>query len=120
MRLLKDKWTSIEGVAGPEAFVGKEKEDALKAAHASACPAGRGGCPVAPIGGNKQFVNKGGEGDLMMLYTDMALVWDPVWRQHIEVYAKDVQKLRTDFGAVFKKLTEFNCPACAGTTAGRL
>ncbi|CAD7952737.1 unnamed protein product [Amoebophrya sp. A25] len=89
VRLSKDKsWTPVEGAAN----VKQSK------------------CPIAPILGNKQYVNKGGEGDLMMLYTDMALIWDLTFKSFIEQYAKDGGKLKDDFGAVFKKLTELNFP----------
>ncbi len=51
-------------------------------------------------------MNKEGEGDLMMLVTDMALTWHPEWKKILEVYDKDADKLKADFGHAFKKLTE--------------
>ena len=45
----------------------------------------------------------------MMLLSDMVLVWDADFRQHLEVYAEDEETLSKDFGEAFKKLTELGC-----------
>jgi len=42
----------------------------------------------------------------MMLVSDMILVWDEAFKQHLEVYAEDEDALRKDFGDAFKRLTE--------------
>ncbi|OEU23718.1 putative cytochrome c peroxidase [Fragilariopsis cylindrus CCMP1102] len=60
------------------------------------------------------FVNKvhgriDDEPNQMMLLSDMILVWDPEFRPYLEVYADDEAKLKDDFGAAFKKLTELGC-----------
>jgi catalase (peroxidase I) len=62
---------------------------------------------VCPVLGNKQFVDK--KNMKMMLMSDMALVWDPVFKEYIDMYADDDDLLKKDFGRVFKKLTEFGC-----------
>ena len=49
------------------------------------------------------------KGDVMMLFTDMALTWDPEFRKWVELYARDFKALRADFGAAFEKLTELGC-----------
>jgi len=46
----------------------------------------------------------------MMLLADMVLAWDPEFRKVLEEYAEDEDKLKEDFGAAFKKLTELGCP----------
>lgn len=136
IRLLKDKWANVDGVENlaaskcPVAPILGNKQYLVLVVYyfffvvkvfALADFLHRGLFDVQlPINKQRQFlqfvipnrfVNKNGDGDLMMLYTDMAMVWDPTWKAHIETYSKDVKKLRTDFGVVFKKLTEFNCPA---------
>ncbi|EED87450.1 predicted protein [Thalassiosira pseudonana CCMP1335] len=60
------------------------------------------------------FVNKvhgkiDNEPNQMMLLSDMILAWDPAFRQYLEVYAEDEDRLKSDFGAAFKKLTELGC-----------
>jgi len=45
-------------------------------------------------------------GDLMMLPSDMAMIWDKEFRKWVEIYAKDEEKWFTDFSAAFKKLEE--------------
>lgn len=45
-------------------------------------------------------------GDLMMLPADMALLWDPDFRKHVELYAKDEDQWHQDFAKAFQKLTE--------------
>jgi len=60
---------------------------------------------LKPRGMRRQYVNKNGKGDLMMLVSDMALKNDPVFRSWLEVYAADVNKLKEDFGTAFKFAT---------------
>lgn len=62
---------------------------------------------VKPKGMRRQYVNKKGKGNLMMLVSDMALREDPEFREWIKVYAADMQRLKDDFGAAFKLATEF-------------
>ena len=70
---------------------------------------------MRPAPGNRQFVNQiHGKVDdkppnQMMLLSDMILAWDPDFRQYLEVYAEDEEKLEWDFGVAFKKLTELGC-----------
>merc|ERR1719498_1547047 len=53
---------------------------------------------------------KGQSGHQMMLVSDMVLLWDQGFRQHLEVYAKDEDALKQDFGDAFRRLTELGCP----------
>lgn len=55
--------------------------------------------------GPKQYVDKK-TGQLMMLPTDLALKSDPEFRKYCEIYYKNEEKFKTDFGKAFKKLTE--------------
>lgn len=69
---------------------------------------------LRPAPGNRQFVNKkpgkvDDEPNQMMLISDMILAWDPGFRRYLEMYASDESKLKADFGAAFKKLTELGC-----------
>lgn len=57
---------------------------------------------------------KGQTGHQMMLVSDMVLLWDQGFREHLEVYAEDEDKLKEDFGVAFKKLTELGCPWSEG------
>ena len=45
-------------------------------------------------------------GDLMMLPADIALIVDPVFRQYVEIYAKDSNIWFADFAKAFEKLLE--------------
>ncbi|CAD7957497.1 unnamed protein product [Amoebophrya sp. A25] len=85
-----------------------------------------GRCPIAsndkvtgvcPVSGQKQYVDKFNK--KMMLFTDMALIWDPSFKQWIDTYAADDALLKKDFGVYFKKLTEFGHPT-AGKSEGSL
>ncbi|CAD7948992.1 unnamed protein product [Amoebophrya sp. A120] len=62
--------------------------------------------------GQKQYVDKFNK--KMMLFTDMALVWDPEFKKYIDMYAADDVLLKKDFGEQYKKLTELGCPFAAG------
>jgi hypothetical protein len=53
---------------------------------------------------------KGQTGHQMMLVSDMVLLWDEAFRKHLEVYASNEAKLKTDFGVAFRRLTELGCP----------
>eukprot|EP00574_Skeletonema_japonicum_P004635 CAMPEP_0201723520 /NCGR_PEP_ID=MMETSP0593-20130828/7558_1 /ASSEMBLY_ACC=CAM_ASM_000672 /TAXON_ID=267983 /ORGANISM="Skeletonema japonicum, Strain CCMP2506" /LENGTH=441 /DNA_ID=CAMNT_0048214645 /DNA_START=27 /DNA_END=1352 /DNA_ORIENTATION=+ len=74
----------------------------------------QGSAELRPAPGNRQFVNqkKGVSGDdpnQMMLLSDMILAWDPDFRPILEMYAEDEEKLKVEFGAAFKTLTELGC-----------
>ena len=73
-----------------------------------------GASELRPAPGNRQFVNKkpgkvDDEPNQMMLLSDMILAWDPAFRTYLEAYAADEARLKADFGAAFKKLTELGC-----------
>jgi predicted heme/steroid binding protein len=61
---------------------------------------------VKPYGMRRQYVNKGGKGDLMMLVSDLALREDPYFGYWIQEYALDNNKLKKDFAVAFKWATE--------------
>jgi hypothetical protein len=61
---------------------------------------------VKPKGMRRQYVNKGGKGDLMMLVSDMALKRDPSYNMWLKVYANDLGALHADFATAFKWITE--------------
>ncbi len=44
------------------------------------------------------------EDELMMLPTDMALIWDPKFKPIVEEYAKSKDAFYRDFAAAFAKL----------------
>lgn len=48
--------------------------------------------------------------ELMMLPTDMALVWDPSFKQYVQLYYKDGELWLKDFAAAFGKLLELGVP----------
>ena len=52
-------------------------------------------------------------GKLMMLPSDLALIWDPAFKKVVEVYAKDEEKFFKDFAAAFGKLLALGCPQCS-------
>lgn len=68
-------------------------------------------CPVekchrqnSPVQGNKRYVNV--DGTIMVLFTDMALTWDEIFKKRLELYASDVNAFRRDFRTPYKKLPE--------------
>jgi len=61
---------------------------------------------LKPLGMRRQYVNKGGKGDIMMLVSDMALKEDPHFGYWIQEYACDNEKLKLDFATAFKWVTE--------------
>lgn len=57
-------------------------------------------------------------GDLMMLPSDMALIWDPKFRKITKYYAENGEQFDKDFAAAFQKLTvRFCLAAWAGLTS---
>lgn len=66
--------------------------------------------------GPRQFVDAK-SGELMMLPADMAFVEDPVFKKHVEVYAKDGAKFFADFASAFRKLEENGVPFPKEATA---
>eukprot|EP00939_MAST-03C_sp_MAST-3C-sp1_P004783 g4783.t1 len=58
--------------------------------------------------GPEQYENEDGK-DLMMLPTDIALVWDPAFRKYVQLYKDDETKFFADFAAAWTKLTELGC-----------
>jgi len=58
--------------------------------------------------GPKQYQDP--TGSLMMLPADMALVDDPAFKKHVEIYAKDQKKFFQDFASAFNKLLELGVP----------
>jgi len=60
-----------------------------------------------PWTGPEQYENP--KGDLMMLYSDMALVWDPRFRKHVKAYKASENKFFQDFAKAWVKLTELGC-----------
>ena len=52
-------------------------------------------------------------GKLMLLPSDLALIWDPAFKKVVEVYAKDEEKFFKDFAAAFGKLLALGCPQCS-------
>ena len=42
----------------------------------------------------------------MMLMSDMCLIREPAWRKWVELYAKDGERFKRDFGLIFKAATE--------------
>lgn len=48
----------------------------------------------------------------MMLPSDMVMLWDEDFAKVLKEYANDVEILKKDFGAAYKKLTELGVPGC--------
>jgi catalase (peroxidase I) len=60
--------------------------------------------------GKRQFVmNFGGGEPFMMLISDMVLLWDHSFREHLLWYDKHRKDFRSDSAVVWKKLTELGC-----------
>lgn len=57
--------------------------------------------------GPEQYEDK--SGGLMMLPSDMALVWDPEFKKHVDAYATDEKKFFADFASAYQKLNELGC-----------
>lgn len=49
----------------------------------------------------------------MMLPSDLALLWDPAFRKHVERYAANDEAFFADFAKAFAKLLELGVPALA-------
>jgi catalase (peroxidase I) len=45
-------------------------------------------------------------GELMMLPSDMALIWDPKFKVYVEEYAKDKSTFYKDFASAYGRLLE--------------
>ncbi|KAJ2996771.1 hypothetical protein HDV02_006213 [Globomyces sp. JEL0801] len=54
--------------------------------------------------GPKQYVDE--DDELMMLPSDMALIWDPKFKVFVDLYAKDKEAFYRDFAMAFAKLLE--------------
>lgn len=90
-------WTRAETTFSNEYYRLLLEEDwTLKATH--------GGKPWT---GPDQFENP--DGDLMMLPSDMALIWDKEFLTLVKEYARDEDKFFADFAAAFSKLLELGC-----------
>lgn len=68
--------------------------------------------------GPDQFEDPSGK--LMMLPSDVALLWDKEFRKHVEVYAKDEELFFKDFAAAFAKLLAFGTPGASTGLVGGL
>ncbi len=58
--------------------------------------------------GPEQYENP--DGDLMMLPSDMALLWDPEFAKYVKLYAKDKDAFFNDFSKAFGKLLDLGVP----------
>lgn len=58
--------------------------------------------------GPLQYEDKTGE--LMMLPTDMWMIWDKKFRKYVDLYASNDEKFFEDFAAAFSKLLELGVP----------
>jgi cytochrome c peroxidase len=61
-----------------------------------------------PWTGPDQFEDSTGK--LMMLPSDMVLILDPVFKQHVEAFAKDEDLFFKEFASAFSKLLELGVP----------
>jgi len=59
--------------------------------------------------GKRQYDDTGNGRHLMMLISDMCLVWDPEYKKHLHRYGQDRKAFRLDCMAAWKKLTELGC-----------
>lgn len=60
--------------------------------------------------GKRQFVMEFGGGEpFRMLISDMVLLWDHSYKEHLMWYDKHRREFREDAAAVWKKLTELGC-----------
>jgi len=57
--------------------------------------------------GNVQWKDEGDE--LMMLRSDMMMLWDEGFKEWSQIYHDDSDRFMADFAAAFKKLTELGC-----------
>jgi catalase (peroxidase I) len=58
--------------------------------------------------GPLQYVDENDE--LMMLPSDMALIWDPKFKKYVELYAEDKDLFFKDFSLAFAKLLDLGVP----------
>lgn len=56
--------------------------------------------------GKRQYDDTGMGRHIMMLISDMCLMWDPEYKRHLHSYHHDRKTFRSDAIAVWKKLTE--------------
>lgn len=63
--------------------------------------------------GPPQYTDKGSQ-SLMMMPTDMSLLWDNSFRPWVELYAKDSDRFFRDFANAFVKLEELGVPFPVG------
>ncbi|KDD76719.1 peroxidase [Helicosporidium sp. ATCC 50920] len=68
--------------------------------------------------GPLQYEDKSGE--LMMLPTDMALIWDKKFKPFVDLYADDGDKFAADFAEAFAKLLELGVPFEKNAEEGRV
>lgn len=61
---------------------------------------------VKPKGMRRQYVNKNGKGDIMMLPSDMNFKQDPEFNKYVQMYVKDEELFKADFAIAFKFATE--------------
>lgn len=59
--------------------------------------------------GARQFESKMMGATFMMLVADMALLWDPEYRRHVQHYDRHRRAFRDDAAKAWKKLTELGC-----------
>jgi hypothetical protein len=59
--------------------------------------------------GKRQYDNTGNGRHIMMLITDMCLIWDPKYKKHLHSYGRDREAFCSDAIAAWKKLTELGC-----------
>ena len=64
-----------------------------------------------PWTGPAQFEDSTGK--LMMLPTDMVMIWDEEFRRHVRRYAADEDEFYKDFATAFAKLLALGVPAAA-------
>jgi cytochrome c peroxidase len=64
-----------------------------------------------PWTGPSQYEDPSGK--LMMLPTDMAMIWDEEFRRHVRRYAADEDEFFQDFATAFAKLLALGVPAAA-------
>jgi len=64
-----------------------------------------------PWTGPDQFEDSTGK--LMMLPSDMVLILDPLFKKHVEAFAKDEDLFFKEFASAFSKLLELGVPFAA-------
>jgi len=59
--------------------------------------------------GKRQYDDTGNGRHIMMLISDMCLIWDPEYKKYLGMYGRDRKTFRFDAIAAWKKLTELGC-----------